>query len=119
MRALITSLLAVLLGVGLVACAPQSTIEVGDDTVVVDVRTPEEYASGHLEGAVNLDVQDPGFLAEVSELDPEADYVVYCRSGNRSAVAVSEMRDAGLDQVTDAGALQSAAGSTGLPIVTE
>ncbi len=117
MRTLIGSLFAAVLAVGLVACAPQP-IEVGTDTVVVDVRTPEEFATGHLEGAVNLDVQDPGFAAEVEALGPDAAYVVYCRSGNRSAAAVGLMRDAGLERVTDAGALQAAATATGLPTVT-
>jgi phage shock protein E len=65
-------------------------------TVVLDVRTPEEFAAGHLPGAVNLDVQDPGFAAAVAALDPAVPYAVYCRSGNRSQVALDVMADSGV-----------------------
>jgi rhodanese-related sulfurtransferase len=64
-------------------------------TTVLDVRTPEEFASGHLPGAVNVDVSSPDFLARVSALDPTAPYAVYCRSGNRSAAALAEMAQLG------------------------
>ncbi|QKJ19083.1 rhodanese-like domain-containing protein [Microbacterium hominis] len=109
--------LAVLISVS--ACAPTQEILVTPDTTIVDVRTPAEYAEGHLEGAVNIDVTASDFDARLSELDPEADYVVYCRSGNRSAQAVSRMTGAGFASVTDAGALSAASTSTGLPIVTD
>ncbi|EFQ83247.1 rhodanese-like protein [Aeromicrobium marinum DSM 15272] len=64
-------------------------------TVVVDVRTPEEFAAGHLPGAVLIDVQAPDFADRIAELDPAVPYAVYCRSANRSAVAVDLMVDAG------------------------
>lgn len=48
--------------------------------VVLDVRTPEEFAEGHLPGAVNLDVSDPGFEQGLEELDRDATYAVYCRT---------------------------------------
>ena len=69
-----------------------------EGTVLVDVRTPEEYAEGHLPGAVNLDVQSPEFPALIAELDPETTYAVYCRSGNRSAAALAMMSQAGIAQ---------------------
>ncbi|MRX43439.1 rhodanese-like domain-containing protein [Agromyces kandeliae] len=97
-------------------CASPEPIELGADTVVVDVRTPAEYAAGHLDGAVNLDLTSGELAAEIPALDAEGDYVVYCKSGNRSAQAASLMEDAGLD-VTDAGSMQQAADATGLPIV--
>lgn len=71
---------------------------------MIDVRTPEEYAAGHIEGAVLVDVQASTFDEDIAGLDPDATYVVYCRSGNRSAQAAQRMRDAGLD-VTDGGAM--------------
>lgn len=87
---------------------------------IIDVRTRAEYAEGHLDGAVNLDVQDAaGFTAALEDLDPDAGYVVYCRSGNRSAAATAQMVDAGFADVTDAGGLQAAADATGLAIVTD
>ena len=61
----------------------------------MDVRTPQEYAQGHLPGAVNVDVSSPDFAAQIATLDPNAPYAVYCRSGNRSGVAVATMAEQG------------------------
>ncbi len=66
------------------------------DDVVIDVRTPEEFAQGHLKGAINLDVQAPDFLQKVAALSPEKTYYLYCRSGNRSGYAVQLLRQQGL-----------------------
>jgi phage shock protein E len=74
------------------------------DRIVIDVRTPEEFDAGHVNDARLIDIQGPDFDAQIAELDPDADYVVYCRSGNRSAVAAGEMRANGLD-VLDGGAM--------------
>lgn len=65
--------------------------------VLIDVRTPAEFAEGHLVGAVNLDVSSPEFAAAVGDLDPAGRYAVYCRSGNRSAQALEIMRSAGIE----------------------
>ena len=59
-----------------------------DDVVVLDVRTPGEYESGHLKDAVLLDVQGDGFADCIAQLDKNAEYAVYCRSGNRSGQAL-------------------------------
>ena len=72
-------------------------------TTIVDVRTAAEYAEGHLPGAVNVDVSSPDFPARLATLDPSAPYAVYCRSGNRSGVAVDTMAQQGF---TDAYHLQ-------------
>jgi rhodanese-related sulfurtransferase len=66
---------------------------------IVDVRTPEEFAEGHIPGAVNIAVQDAGFADQVSRLDPTATYAVYCRSGNRSKSAVAGMQRAGITSI--------------------
>ena len=65
------------------------------NTTIIDVRTPQEFAQGHLPGAVNIDVEGPDFVAQVQALDPTAAYAVYCRSGNRSAAAISMMNQLG------------------------
>lgn len=70
-----------------------------DGVVILDVRTPDEFDSGHLDGALNLDVSSPQFADQLTELDPGSRYAVYCRSGNRSAQAVKLMQQAGLEQV--------------------
>jgi rhodanese-related sulfurtransferase len=67
--------------------------------VTLDVRTPEEFAEGHIAGAANYNVEDPAFPALLSTLDPNATYAVYCRSGNRSQVAVDLMVAAGITSI--------------------
>ena len=103
---------------GASACATSAdTIEVSADTVVIDVRTPAEFAEGHLDGAVNIDVQGADFDALVSELPTDGDYVVYCRSGNRSAAAIERMKGLGFTNLVNAGGLNDASAATGLEIV--
>ncbi len=57
------------------------------DPLILDVRTPEEYKAGHIPGAVNINIQDPDFIDQVEALGEKEAYLVYCRSGNRSAKA--------------------------------
>jgi rhodanese-related sulfurtransferase len=103
---------------GLSACAaPADIIELTSSTVVVDVRTASEFSAGHLDGAVNIDMQSPAFDTEISTLAMDGDYVVYCASGNRSATAVARMKDLGFTGLTDAHGMSDAAASTGLAIV--
>ena len=71
---------------------------------IIDVRTPAEFAQGHVVGARNIDVESAGFAAEIAALPTSGTYLVYCRSGNRSAQAATKMRAAGLD-VIDGGAM--------------
>lgn len=109
---------ALALSVAISGCAATvaPTIAIDEDTVVVDVRTPTEYAGGHLEGAVNIDLQSTEFEAAIAELDPDDEYIVYCQSGNRSAQAAAAMVAAGLD-VQDAGGISEAEQATGLAVV--
>jgi phage shock protein E len=88
------------------------------DMIVIDVRTPEEFAQGHLDGAVNLDVEGGAFEAGLADLDPDASYAVYCRSGRRSALAADVMAQSGFTDVADLGSLEAAATATGLPVTT-
>ena len=68
-------------------------------TVVVDVRTPAEYAAGHIDGAINIDVEASTFDAEIAKLDKNATYAVYCHSGRRSGLATEAMGKAGFAHV--------------------
>jgi rhodanese-related sulfurtransferase len=87
-------------------------------TMVIDVRTPEEFAGGHLDGAVNMNLQSPAFASQLAGLDPSADYLVYCRSGNRSGQAIDQMRAAGFTgELTNLGSVDEAAGATGVSVV--
>lgn len=56
--------------------------------VVLDVRSPEEFAEGHIKGAVNIDFGGDDFEARIAELDPAKPYLVHCASGRRSGLAM-------------------------------
>jgi phage shock protein E len=71
------------------------------DFTVLDVRTPEEFAAGHIEGATLIDLSATDFTSRVGELDRSRTYLVYCRSGNRSAAAVQEMQRLGFTDLYD------------------
>ena len=60
--------------------------------VILDVRTPEEYAEGHLANATNINFNASDFAAQVGKLDKTKTYLVYCRAGHRSASAVEVMK---------------------------
>ncbi|WP_238695295.1 rhodanese-like domain-containing protein [Ornithinimicrobium flavum] len=87
-------------------------------TVVLDVRTAAEFATGHLEGAQNLDVSSPAFPAALEQLDRDASYAVYCRSGNRSAAALQLMLGEGFTSVYHLDGGIGAWTATGRPTVT-
>lgn len=91
--------------------------EVVEDSVIIDVRTPEEFAEGHLEGALNIDISDPGFEAAIDELDPNATYNLYCRSGNRAGQAQEYMEKKGFVSVTNLGSVDEAASTLGVSVV--
>ncbi|MDD1633196.1 MAG: rhodanese-like domain-containing protein [Methylococcaceae bacterium] len=69
------------------------------DFVILDVRTPEEFAEGHLDGAVNLDVQARDFEKKLRVLDRKKSYLVYCRTGNRSRKATVAMEALGFRSI--------------------
>ena len=57
---------------------------------LVDVRTAEEYANGHIPAAVNMDVFSPDFAKQIATLDKERTVALYCRSGRRSKSAAEQ-----------------------------
>ena len=97
------------------AATAAEAVEMLEARTVVDVRTPAEYAAGHVAGAVNIDVEASDFAERVAELDPEAPYLLYCRSGRRSAIAAEIMAEAGFTDIIDAGGLEPLA-EAGAPI---
>jgi phage shock protein E len=84
--------------------------------VLIDVRTPQEYADGHIDGARNIDLNSPDFTAQIAELDPTVTYAVYCRSGNRSATATAYMLQQGFAPPYELGGGIVAWESAGLPV---
>ena len=67
--------------------------------VLVDVRRPDEFASGHLPGAVNIEVTAPDFARRVASLNKTAPTYLYCRGGARSAKAAEQLARAGFARV--------------------
>jgi rhodanese-related sulfurtransferase len=86
--------------------------------VVVDVRTPAEYAAGHVKDAVNIDVEDASFDGQIAKLDKATTYAVYCRSGNRSKVATDAMDKAGFTKVYNLSGGLTDLASAGATVVT-
>ena len=61
------------------------------DFIIIDVRTPEEFTDGHIENAINIDFNSQMFESEISKLNRDKTYLIYCRSGNRSRAALDTM----------------------------
>jgi rhodanese-related sulfurtransferase len=97
--------------------APQTTIKT-ESAILIDVRSPEEFAAGHLQGAMNYNVEDGTLEAALSSLDNSKSYNVYCQSGRRSAIAIALLNQNGFTRVTDLGGIDEAAQSTGISVVT-
>lgn len=68
---------------------------------LVDVRTPEEYAAGHLEGAKLIDFYLPDFAAQIGKLDKNKPVAVYCAAGGRSGSAADQLTKMGFAKVYD------------------
>ena len=119
MKTVITTLALLLAALfGLTAYSSSAPVAMPACSVVIDVRTPGDFAAGHLAGAINIDVQSVDFDSSVGALPKSGAYVVYCHSGNRSAAAAARLGRLGYSRVTEAGAVSAAAASTGLAIVT-
>lgn len=87
--------------------------------VILDVRTPAEVAEGHLDGALFVDFMADDFRDKIVELDKSANYIVHCRSGNRSGQAIVIMADLGFTgELVNGGTLDEAAATTGAAIVS-
>ena len=85
--------------------------------VILDVRTPGEFMTGHIQDAQNIDFEGGSFESQIESLDKNGTYAVYCRSGNRSGQAVKVMQDAGFKNIynLDGGVIDWA--NSGLPLV--
>ena len=84
---------------------------------LVDVRNPDEYAAGHVEGAQSIPWESGDFDAAVEPLDRDAAYVLYCASGRRAGEAIARMTELGFTDVHTAGGLEDVADVVG-PVVT-
>ncbi len=72
------------------------------NTVVLDVRTTDEYKAGHIPHATQIDVlKKDDFKAQIAGLDKNKTYLVYCRSGKRSKDAMNIMKEMGFTKLYD------------------
>ena len=69
------------------------------DFVILDVRTPEEFSSGHLENAVNINFYSNNFQKDLAKLDKTKTYLIYCLSGHRSGKSLNSMKHLGFISV--------------------
>lgn len=79
----------------------EKAMEINPEAIVLDVRTPTEFQQGHLKGAVLLDFYSPTIQADIDALDKTKEYLIYCRSGGRSASACNYMDQTGFAKVTN------------------
>lgn len=79
----------------------KTMISQNPDIVVLDVRTPGETAQGMIQNAIEIDYNGSDFAGKVSKLDKSKTYLVYCKSGGRSARASKQMINAGFTDVTN------------------
>lgn len=77
----------------------KTTLTADNNSILLDVRTPKEYNSGHIENALNLDFRHPAFTDSVLALNKNKNYFVYCLSGGRSREAANLMRSNGFNVV--------------------
>lgn len=80
---------------------PEQFKDKSEGQTIIDIRTPQEYAQGHIEEAVNINYFDNQFLDKVSKFDKSKPVFIYCRSGNRTSSASRKLAKAGFEKVYD------------------
>ena len=89
---------------GIIVSSPQAfeQLIISGNEQLLDVRTLDEFNSGHLEGAINIDIWTPHFIKEVkSHFDKTKPLLVYCAGGGRSAMAAKDLRKKGFRLIYD------------------
>ncbi|WP_028768335.1 rhodanese-like domain-containing protein [Shewanella fidelis] len=112
-------IMAVLLGLGLLLTVFSSVVsaaeldakvawqKIDSGALIVDVRTPEEFAQGHLPNAINIPYQQINQAFSQQQIAKNRSVVVYCRSGNRSGIADKMLENAGYTKVYNGGGYQT------------
>ena len=116
---LVAALIAVFAVSSLAGCAAEPRA-VSEFAAVIDVRTTDEWNSGHLEGALLIPIASSSFDAQLEELDKAADYFIYCRSGNRAGQAIDRMIDAGFTgELVNGGSVANASKILNIEVVND
>jgi len=116
---LVAALVTVVAVSSLAGCAAEPRA-VTEFAAVIDVRTTDEWNSGHLEGALLIPIASSNFDAQLEELDMAGDYFIYCRSGNRAGQAIDRMIDAGFTgELVNGGSVANASKILNIEVVTD
>jgi rhodanese-related sulfurtransferase len=121
---------ALFLSLGLAACSASSASSIPPNAadslvraeakdprfLLVDVRTPEEFAQGHIAHASLVDFKAPDFSERIGQLPRDGKILIYCRSGHRSGMALSRMKELGFSDVHDVDGGINAWTAAGLPL---
>jgi rhodanese-related sulfurtransferase len=75
--------------------------QLNENVVLIDVRTAEEFNNGHLENALNIDYYNANFIEDINRLNKEKKVMVYCKSGGRSAGAVTILKQNGFKNIVE------------------
>ena len=114
---LVGALIALFAVSSLTACASSNAIDMTSIAAVIDVRTADEVATGHLHGSININIEGADFETQMNALDKSKNYVVYCRSGHRAGLAIDWMTQHGFTgNLINAGSVADAAVATGMVI---
>ena len=114
------ALLSILSGIILLAvsgcCSTESKISMGNNAVLLDVRTPEEHKSGDLEGAVLLPLAELESKISSKVSGKNTPIYIYCRSGRRAGTAVETLKAMGYTDLHNLGGLKDAREKLNIPI---
>jgi rhodanese-related sulfurtransferase len=80
---------------------PTEFKEKSANQTIIDIRTPQEFNQGHIEGAVNINYYDRNFMDQIAKYDKNQPIFIYCRSGNRTSPASRKMANFGFTQIND------------------
>jgi rhodanese-related sulfurtransferase len=97
MKTLLTSLIFLLASASAIA-----------KDVIVDVRTPQEFAAGHLDGAVNIEYGSIGQQISKAGISKEDKVFLYCQTGHRSGIALDTLKSLGFSKAENAGGIEQA-----------
>ena len=87
-----------------------------EDIQLIDVRTPQEYAQGHLTGSYLINFMDPSFRERIDLLDHDKPVIVYCAAGGRSQKASEALKSAGFKKIYDLKDGYNGWAAAGLPV---
>lgn len=77
-------------------------LDANPDIIVIDVRTPDEIAqTGAIENSINIDFKSSDFKEKISALDKDKEYILFCKSGNRSGQASKIMAEMGFSNINN------------------